>query len=60
MVEAGILDPTKVVISALENAVSAASMILTTEALVVEIPEEKDKGGMPNPMMGGGMPGLGM
>jgi len=58
MVEAGILDPTKVVISALENAVSAASMILTTEALVVEIPEEKKN--QPNPMMRGGMSGLGM
>ncbi|XOB40340.1 MAG: chaperonin GroEL [Candidatus Nealsonbacteria bacterium] len=41
MVDAGILDPTKVVRAALENAVSAASMILTTEAVVGELPEEK-------------------
>ena len=43
MVNAGILDPTKVVRSALENAASAASMILTTEAVVGDLPEEKKK-----------------
>jgi len=41
MLEAGILDPTKVVRSALENAISIAAMLLTTEAIVVDIPEEK-------------------
>ncbi len=41
LIEAGIVDPTKVVRSALENAVSGATMLLTTEAVVSEIPEEK-------------------
>lgn len=41
MVKAGIVDPTKVTISALQNAVSIASMLLTTEALIADIPEEK-------------------
>lgn len=41
MIKAGILDPTKVVRCALENAVSIASMLLTTEAIVADIPEEK-------------------
>jgi len=43
LMEQGIVDPTKVVRSALENAVSGAVMILTTEALVTDLPEEKDK-----------------
>ena len=42
MMEAGILDPTKVARCALENAISIASMLLTTEAVVVEIKEEKE------------------
>lgn len=41
MITAGILDPTKVVRCALENAVSVSSMLLTTEAIVADIPEEK-------------------
>ena len=41
MINAGILDPTKVVRCAFENAVSVASMLLTTEAIVADIPEEK-------------------
>jgi chaperonin GroEL len=41
LMQAGIVDPTKVVRSALENAVSAASMLLTTECVVAEKPEEK-------------------
>lgn len=41
MIKAGILDPMKVVRCALENAVSVASMLLTTEAIVADIPEEK-------------------
>jgi chaperonin GroEL len=56
LVEAGVIDPTKVVRSALQNAASIASLLLTTEALVSEIPEEKEDkapagGGMPH---GGG------
>jgi chaperonin GroEL len=51
LVEAGVIDPTKVVRSALQNASSIASLLLTTEALVSEIPEEKEDkapmGGMP-------------
>jgi len=43
LVTAGIIDPTKVVRAALENAASAAAMFLTTEAVVAELPEEKDK-----------------
>ena len=54
LVEAGVIDPTKVVRSALQNAASIASLLLTTEALISEIPEEKKgNGGMPG---GGGMP----
>jgi chaperonin GroEL len=41
MIKAGIIDPLKVVKSALVNAASVASMILTTEAIVTDIPEEK-------------------
>jgi chaperonin GroEL len=51
LVEAGVIDPTKVVRSALQNAASIASLLLTTEAIVCEIPGEKAEGGM-----GGGMP----
>ena len=64
LVKAGVIDPTKVVRSALQNAASIAALILTTETLVTEEPE-KDKGkGMPggHPGMGGmdGMGGMGM
>ncbi len=58
MTKSGIVDPTKVTRSALQNAVSIASMFLTTEAVVTDIPEKKEKmGGMPGGMggMGGGM-----
>jgi chaperonin GroEL len=58
LIKAGIVDPTKVVRSALENATSAAAMFLTTECVVVEDDEEKEKGG--GGMPGGGMPGMGM
>lgn len=54
LVAAGIVDPTKVTRSALQNAASAAAMLLTTEAVVTDIPEKKEPGGMP-----GGMPGMG-
>jgi chaperonin GroEL len=53
LVESGVIDPTKVVRSALQNAASIASLLLTTEALVSEIPEEKEEKA---PMGGGGMP----
>jgi chaperonin GroEL len=54
LVEAGVIDPTKVVRSALQNAASIASLLLTTEALVSEIPEEK-----PEAPAGGGHGGGG-
>ena len=55
LILAGVVDPTKVIRTALENAVSAASMLLTTEALVAELPKKDDGHGhaMSNPMMGG-------
>ena len=52
MFEAGIVDPAKVTRSALQNAASIAAMVLTTEAMVTEIPEDKRGGG------GGGMGGM--
>ncbi|HXZ33553.1 MAG TPA: chaperonin GroEL [Terriglobales bacterium] len=54
LVKAGVLDPTKVVRTALQNAGSIASLMLTTEALVAEIPEEKKNAPMPGGH-GGGM-----
>ncbi len=59
LVAAGIVDPTKVVRSALENAASAAGMFLTTECVVVDADEDKDSGPMGGGMHGG-MPGMGM
>jgi chaperonin GroEL len=62
LMKAGVIDPTKVVRSALQNAASVASLLLTTEAMVAEKPEEKHEhgggGGMPGGM--GGMGGMGM
>ncbi len=59
MVEAGIVDPTKVTRSALQHAASVAAMFLTTEAVVANEPEEAGGGGMPDMGgMGGGMPGM--
>jgi chaperonin GroEL len=57
MFKAGIIDPTKVTRSALQNASSIASLLLTTEALVTEVPEKEGAapGGMPGGMPGGGM-----
>lgn len=49
MVESGIIDPAKVTRSALQNAVSAAIMIITTECLVTEIPKKEDKASMQMP-----------
>jgi len=56
MFKAGVLDPTKVSRSALQNAASVASLLLTTEALVTEIPEKK-KAPAPGPGGGGGYGG---
>ncbi len=54
MIKAGIVDPTKVTRSALQNAASVASMVLTTESAVVDVEEEDPMAGM-----GGGMGGMG-
>jgi chaperonin GroEL len=58
LVKAGVLDPTKVVRTALQNAGSIASLMLTTEALVSEIPEEKKGAPMGGGHGGGGMEGM--
>ena len=54
MMKAGIMDPAKVTRSAVQNAASVGTMVLTTECLIADIPEKNDHsgGGMP-----GGMPG---
>jgi chaperonin GroEL len=61
LIKAGVIDPTKVVRTALQNAASVASLLLTTEAMVADKPEEKgDAGaGMPAGGMPGGMGGMG-
>lgn len=58
MLEAGIIDPTKVVRTALIDAASVASLIITTEALVAEKPEPKSAGGAPDMGAMGGMGGF--
>ena len=57
LVKAGIIDPTKVVRTALQDAASVAGLLITTEAMVADKPEKKDApmGGMPG---GGGMGGM--
>ena len=57
LVVAGIVDPTKVTRTALQNAASIASLLLTTDAIVTDLPGKDDKG---NAGMPGGMPGAGM
>jgi chaperonin GroEL len=66
LIEAGVIDPTKVTRTALENAASVAGLMLTTEAVISDKPSEGDDdddgppaggGGMPGGGMGGGMPG---
>jgi chaperonin GroEL len=60
LVKAGVVDPTKVTRSALQNAASISGLLLTTEAIITESPEkEKGGGGMPPGGMGGGMGGMG-
>ena len=55
LVQSGVIDPTKVVRTALQNSGSISSLLLTTEALIAELPEEKKDA----PMPGGGDPGMG-
>ena len=63
MIEEGIIDPTKVVRTALQDAASVAGLLITTEAMVADSPEKAGAagGGMPAPDMGGmgGMGGMG-
>ncbi len=61
LVEAGVIDPAKVVRTALQNASSVAALLLTTSCLLTDIPKEEPTGPDPNAMggMGGGMPGMG-
>ncbi|HMM80092.1 MAG TPA: chaperonin GroEL [Pyrinomonadaceae bacterium] len=56
LVSAGVIDPAKVTRTALQNAASIAGLMLTTEAMIADIPEDKPEMGMP----GGGMGGMGM
>jgi chaperonin GroEL len=56
MIKAGIIDPTKVVRTALQDAASVAGLLVTTEAMVAEKPEKKEMPPMPG---GGGMGGMG-
>ncbi|MDR0401314.1 MAG: chaperonin GroEL [Treponema sp.] len=56
MVQAGIIDPAKVTRSALQNAASIASLLLTTESAITDLPEKKEPAPMPG---GGGMGGMG-
>ncbi len=56
LVSKGVIDPTKVVRSAIQGAASVAGLLITTEAMVAEIPQKKSAGGMPG---GGGMGGMG-
>jgi chaperonin GroEL len=58
LLKAGVIDPTKVARIALENAASIASMVLTTECVINDIPEDNDGGGGHPGGMGGGMPGM--
>ncbi|MBL7395913.1 chaperonin GroEL, partial [Escherichia coli] len=55
LVTAGVIDPTKVVRTALQDAASVAGLLITTEAAVSELPEDKPA----MPPMGGGMGGMG-
>jgi chaperonin GroEL len=57
--KSGVVDPVKVVRTALQNAVSIAGLLLTTDCLVTEKPKEKDKGPAGRGGMGGGMGGMG-
>ena len=58
LIKAGIIDPAKVVRAALQGAASVASLLITTEAIIADLPEDKKAGGAPGGM--GGMGGMGM
>ena len=58
MIAAGVIDPTKVTRFALQNAASVASLMLTTQCMIAEKPEEKGAGMPPMPGGGGGYPGM--
>ncbi|MFH1767531.1 MAG: chaperonin GroEL [Candidatus Omnitrophota bacterium] len=60
MFAAGIIDPTKVARTALQNAASIASLLITTEVVIADKPEKEQNSPMPGGGMGGGMPGGGM
>jgi chaperonin GroEL len=61
LIEAGVIDPTKVTRFALQNAASVAALMLTTQCMIADKPEEKGAGGgMPGMPPGGGYPGMGM
>ncbi len=55
LVQTGVIDPTKVVRSALQNAASIASLLLTTEAVITQMPEKNRAAAMPGGGMGAGM-----
>jgi chaperonin GroEL len=59
MIKSGIIDPTKVVRAALQGAASVASLLITTEALIADLPEDKNSSGGAGAMGGGGMGGMG-
>ena len=58
MIELGILDPTKVTRSALQNAASIAGLVITTEAMIAEAPKKEAAGGGHDHGHGGGMGGM--
>ena len=58
MIAMGIVDPTKVVRTALQDAASVAGLLVTTEAMIAEAPKKETGGGMPGGH-GGGMGGMG-
>ncbi|MDX8469008.1 chaperonin GroEL [Mesorhizobium sp. VK23B] len=59
MIGMGIVDPVKVVRTALQDAASVAGLLVTTEAMIAEAPKKEAAGGMPGGMPGGGMGGMG-
>ncbi|MEI8171871.1 MAG: chaperonin GroEL [Deltaproteobacteria bacterium] len=59
MIEAGVIDPTKVARFALQNAASVAALMLTTQCMIADKPEEKGSGGGGGMPPGGGYPGMG-
>jgi chaperonin GroEL len=59
MIAMGIVDPMKVVRTALQDAASVAGLLVTTEAMIAEAPKKESAGGMPGGMGGGGMGGMG-